>query len=49
MGRRIDGAEKRNGDFDANLCKLDVDFLAVASLVCLLSMSCNLISCSKNW
>lgn len=41
----LTGVEERNGDFDANLCKTDVNFLVIASLVCLLSMSCNLLFC----
>lgn len=31
----LTGAEERNGDFDADLHKIDVNFLAIASLVCL--------------
>lgn len=40
--------EEQNGDCDIDLCKIDVNFLATASLICLLSMSCNL-TCLKNW
>lgn len=43
----LTGAEERNGDFDTNLCKIDGNFLVIASLVCLLSMSCNLLSFFK--
>lgn len=41
--------EERNGDFDNNLCKIAVNLLAAVSLVCMLSMSSNLLSCLKNW
>lgn len=40
--------EEQNGDCDIDLCKIDVNFLATASLICLLSMSSNL-TCLKNW
>lgn len=48
LGKKHWWAEEQNGDFDINLCKTNVNFLAIASLICLLNMSYNL-TYLKNW
>lgn len=47
-GRKHWWAEEQNESCDIELCEIDVTFLTIASLICLLSMSCNL-SCLSNW